>query len=323
MTSLNVTPEDSKEHFVVSHQTLGLPAPPSSSSEPVYLSVLYNTNIVRGYVFDSIISFSDLLMGWSGVEYPTAPSIHITNRLHHLLSGLVGVEIGGPSRDFYESGLYEHPAVLDGVNFAGHTLWYEHKDDYAPYGKVLGKQYIEDVTSLSGIKPSNYKENLMCLGNGYCLRNPDSAGSKYDFLFASHVLEHVVNPLLAIEQMTGLLKADGLIILVLPWKNETFDHRRPDTQFETLLEYYHTQRNESYVEDMLPDIVKDYDLTRDLPAGTVDQFIERSLHHAENKALHVHVFNFELIVQCLQFFHYDIVDVQLVAPYHQIVIGRL
>lgn len=265
-------------------------------------------------------------MGWDRTGFPSKPTPHITNRFHYLLKGLVGVEIGGPSYSQYETGLYEHPAVLDCINYARDTLWSrivtdQNEDDYAPYGKVLGKQYIADVTDLTAIRPSNYQQFSMCVGNGFCL--PNGVGRKYDFLFASHVLEHVVNPLLALEQMTSLLKPEGLIILILPWKNETFDHRRPDTKFETLLEFYHIRRNESYVDDLVQEIVKDYDLTRDPPAGNVDQFIERSLRHSENKGLHVHVFNFELIVQCLEMFHYEIIDVQLVAPYNQIVVGKL
>jgi SAM-dependent methyltransferase len=42
----------------------------------------------------------------------------------------------------------------------------------------------------------------------------------YDFCFASHVLEHIANPLKALQGWIRIVKPGGHIILVLPEKNE-------------------------------------------------------------------------------------------------------
>jgi hypothetical protein len=50
--------------------------------------------------------------------------------------------------------------------------------------------------------------------------------------------------------------------------------------------------------------------------------VKRCEKQYENRALHVHVFDFDLIFKCLQYFNYKIIDVQLVQPFHQIVVGK-
>ena len=54
----------------------------------------------------------------------------------------------------------------------------------------------------------------------------------------------------------------------------------------------------------------------------MDQFLDRCKKQYENRGLHVHVFDFELIIQCLKYFNYSIIDTQFVKPYHQIVVGK-
>jgi hypothetical protein len=69
------------------------------------------------------------------------------------------------------------------------------------------------------------------------------------------------------------LKDDGICILILPWKEGTFDHRRPISSFTKLLENYVTNRDERYIDDYLPEIKEFYDLSRDKPAGNMEQFL--------------------------------------------------
>ena len=76
------------------------------------------------------------------------------------------------------------------------------------------------------------------------------------------------------------------------------------------------------IDDYLPEIKEFYDLSRDIAAGTMEQFLDRCKKQYENRALHVHVFDFELIIKCLNYFNYNIIDTQFVKPYHQIVVGQ-
>ena len=59
-----------------------------------------------------------------------------------------------------------------------------------------------------------------------------------DFAIANQVLEHLENPLLAIESMLRVVKPGGVVFLSLPDKRHTFDSGRPVTTFEHILEDY-------------------------------------------------------------------------------------
>lgn len=219
-----------------------------------------------------------------------------------LLKDKEGLELGGPSVFFHPSGIYTVPKKLDNVIFTESTLWNVTKKntDYTFNGKTVpGKVFISDIVDLNIIKDKSY-----------------------DFIFASHILEHVVNPLKGLSEITRVLKDDGICILILPWKETTFDHKRPISSFSKLLDNYNNNRDEVYIDDYLPEIKEFYDLSRDPPAGTMEQFLERCKKNYENRALHVHVFDFNLIEECLKYFNYKIIDTQFVKPYHQIVVGQ-
>jgi SAM-dependent methyltransferase len=55
-----------------------------------------------------------------------------------------------------------------------------------------------------------------------------------DFVIISHVLEHLANPLAAIEQVFRILKVGGRAIIAIPDMRFTFDRFREATSFEHL-----------------------------------------------------------------------------------------
>jgi SAM-dependent methyltransferase len=59
-----------------------------------------------------------------------------------------------------------------------------------------------------------------------------------DFAAANQVLEHLENPLLAVENLLRVVKRGGIVFLSLPEKRYTFDSGRPVTPFEHILEDY-------------------------------------------------------------------------------------
>lgn len=219
------------------------------------------------------------------------------------LEGKKGLEIGGPSMPMMGLGVYTAPASLDNANYSPATIWNKNEEN-APYvfeGKTCpGVISIVDAVALS----SRYAPNT------------------YDFVFTSHTLEHLVNPLKALNEMSLITKPGGLALHVLPWKEGTFDHRRPITPFSELLQHFHEDRDESDVSDHMDEVRQYYDLERDKPAGTWTDFLHRCTKHKENRALHVHVFDFALLTQCLEFLGYKVLDTQLVEPYHQVILAR-
>ena len=57
-------------------------------------------------------------------------------------------------------------------------------------------------------------------------------------MLASHVLEHVANPLRLLDEVHRVLRPDGLLLLLLPDRHTTFDRTRAPTSLEHLMDDY-------------------------------------------------------------------------------------
>jgi SAM-dependent methyltransferase len=174
-----------------------------------------------------------------------------------------GLEIGGPSAIFSKGGLipvYPLIQTLDTSNYSEQNIWSKDRVNY-----------VHEATDLSSI-----------------------ADLKYDFLMASHVLEHVANPVKALIEWRRVLKPGGSLLVLLPWRKYTFDRRRPYTSLEHILDDFDRDTQEDDLTH-LEEILALHDLARDKPAGTPEQFKDRSLHNFANRCLHHHVFDPALI----------------------------
>ncbi|MCV7351958.1 methyltransferase domain-containing protein [Mycobacterium parmense] len=199
-----------------------------------------------------------------------------------------GIEIGGPSALFKTVlPLYQFVGELDGVNFGTDTIWegrIEAGRNFNYDGNRVGRQFISEATDLSQI-----------------------ADEQYDFLLSSNCLEHVANPLKALAEWKRVIKPGGGFILVLPRKESNFDHRRPITRFDHLLDDFNRGMGEDDLTH-LDEILSLHDLKMDPPAGDLEHFRQRSLKNFENRTLHHHVFDAPLIEQVLGHLGFDIVD---------------
>ncbi|MBF97278.1 MAG: hypothetical protein CMJ13_08655 [Pelagibacterales bacterium] len=63
-----------------------------------------------------------------------------------------------------------------------------------------------------------------------------TAGNLFDYVIASHVIEHAPNLLQFLKDIQTILKPGGQVFLVVPDKRFTFDFNRPLTTFGTALE---------------------------------------------------------------------------------------
>jgi hypothetical protein len=108
--------------------------------------------------------------------------------------------------------------------------------------------------------------------------------------------------------------------LVLPDNKKTFDHRREITDFSHLLDDYKNDINE-YDLTHYDEIISKHDLTLDIGAGTIDDFIIRSKSNFEFRCLHHHVFDFELLCKLFEHCNIKILDTFYIEPYHQVIIG--
>lgn len=224
---------------------------------------------------------------------------------HDLFADKVGLEIGGPSSAFRAGDIlpvYDKAARVDGVNFGGSTLWEGTITEGMTFeyqkGKV-GRQYLSEASQLSQI------------GDG-----------SYDFVLSSHCLEHSANPLKCVREWVRVLRPGGALLLILPDHRRTFDHRRPVTSFEHLLDDYRENIGEDDLTH-LEEILESHDLSMDREAGGIENFRARALRNVVNRALHQHVFDPALIRQVLRHSDIEPIFADVAAPFHLIALGTV
>ncbi len=90
------------------------------------------------------------------------------------------------------------------------------------------------------------------------------------------------------------------MVLVLPKKQLNFDHRREITKFSNILEDYENNTSE---EDLshLDEIMSLNDFSLDPGSGGPIHFKQTSLKNIENRALHHHIFDLELLNEIVDF----------------------
>ncbi|RZT95242.1 class I SAM-dependent methyltransferase [Rivibacter subsaxonicus] len=217
------------------------------------------------------------------------------------LAGKSGLEIGGPSSFFTRRlPLYRLAHAVDQLNFSADTVWSRAESskplDSAP-ALARGRTIICDGTDLRQL--------------------PDA---HYDFVLSCHNLEHIANPLRALAEWVRVIRPGGHLLLIVPSKAGNFDHRRPYTRFEHLLEDFERQVDEH---DMthLDEILALHDLSLDPGAGDAEQFRARSLRNFENRCLHHHVFDLPLVFATMK--HFDLgVRRHATTPHEFVVLGQ-
>ena len=201
--------------------------------------------------------------------------------LRDISSGKRGIEIGGPSSTGIV--IYESSVIIDNVIFSKSTVWSNHEDEYNYYKDKKGKVIINDAVNIKSVNDN-----------------------QYDFLFSSHSLEHIANPLKAIEEWLRIVKPNGYIIIIVPEKSVCFDHKRSYSSFSTLMSQYKLNVGEDDL-STLPEILLNHDLTMDPPAGDLESFKLRSMNNFSNRCLHHYVYNDELLMEICKHFNCEFI----------------
>jgi SAM-dependent methyltransferase len=103
-----------------------------------------------------------------------------------------------------------------------------------------------------------------------------------DFVIASHVLEHMANPIALIVEISRVLRPGGVTLILMPDRRRTFDHTREPTALEHLAAEYRVDVHDvddDHIEGFLRGVGEwneDWD-----PAERARQFAlhrERSIH---------------------------------------------
>lgn len=234
-----------------------------------------------------------------------SPRLHSFATNTQRFSDKNGLEIGGASSFFSAQGLFPIYAVatnIDNCNFNHETTWEgqikEGRTFHFNVDKAPGYQYVMEARDLGRL-----------------------ASEQYDFLISSHMLEHTANPLLALSEWIRVIKPGGTMVLVLPHKDGTFDHRRPVTPLAHIIDDFEQGMNEDDLTH-LKEILQLHDLGRDPEAGDHETFAARSRQNATNRCLHHHVFNTHSAIAMVRHAGLNILAVEATRPYHIFILAE-
>lgn len=129
---------------------------------------------------------------------------------------------------FIESALAHKYCVGKGLEIGGSA--------HNPFGlNCLNVDYTKDMTI--------FKKDEVKLCGEYlpvdieaCGDNIPLPDDSQDFIVSSHVLEHFFDPIKALVEWYRLIKPNGIIFMIVPHKERTFDKNRNRTSLQELID---------------------------------------------------------------------------------------
>ncbi|SEP80610.1 Methyltransferase domain-containing protein [Lentzea xinjiangensis] len=225
--------------------------------------------------------------------------------VRHLFLDKVGLEIGGPTRWFQRGNLvpvYPDAGRIDNCNFSAETLWegsivegatFRYDDRHEP-----GFQYVAEATDLHMI-----------------------ADGTYDFVLSSHAVEHTANPIQALSEWKRVLKDHGMLVLIAPHLEGTFDRNRPVTTLEHMISDFERKMPETDTTHV-PEILELHDMSRDPECGSRAEFEARCADNLDVRGLHHHVFDTASLVELVDHMGLQITAVEAFRPFNIVVVAR-
>ena len=116
-----------------------------------------------------------------------------------------------------------------------------------------------------------------------------------DFIIACHVIEHVRNPIGAIENSWRKLRHDGNLVLVIPDMERTFDRSRERTSLEHLIDDYRSPD----VNRDLPHYEEFYKLAFPTPEHKYAEVVQKKF--AEQYSIHFHTWTYSSFDQLVKY----------------------
>lgn len=218
------------------------------------------------------------------------------------LRGANVLEVGGPSMVFRASSLlpiYPIAAAVDGLQWAAETEWHGHQASggYMPDGDATGRLLVTDDPDLTGVPAATYRG-----------------------VISSHVIEHLANPLRALAAWRRVTTPGGVLLIVAPHMEGTFDRRRPVTMLAHLV----ADREGGTGEDDLTHLDETlhlHDHARDVEPRT-EAWEAKRRSNARHRVLHHHVFTTVSLLDLLEYAGLVCSAVTVRWPHDIYVLGR-
>lgn len=106
---------------------------------------------------------------------------------------------------------------------------------------------LDTIVDIDYVIKDTYKETFKCV-------------EKFDVIILSHVIEHVPDIINFFQEVTGLLKENGKLVIIYPDARYCFDHFRNGTTFvDAYIAYTEKRINYSAVFDFVNNVVREND----------------------------------------------------------------
>jgi SAM-dependent methyltransferase len=122
------------------------------------------------------------------------------------------------------------------------------------------------------------------------------ANGSLDFVVCCHVLEHLKNPIKALQEIFRVLKVGRLAALAVPDKHFIFDRNRPLTDWEKLKDIFSRRTNVPVPQDYFDMAKYIHPNLLSLPAPELEKHLERFMSRRE----HLNIWDSKTFVQFLR-----------------------
>ena len=158
------------------------------------------------------------------------------------------------------------------------------------------RAHYPELASLPLVEPD-------IIGDAENLRTVED--SKFDFLIAAHVIEHMKNPLESMKQWFRVLKPGGKLYLIVPDKRVTFDKKRVRTTMEHIVLDYQRPSDSRDYEHFLDYAVHVHDIAGSAAIIEADRLLKTDY------SIHYHIFLPEDVVRLLSWFSGNVQNIRV------------
>ena len=207
------------------------------------------------------------------------------------LKNLSGLEIAGPSW-LWSQGIPIYMVIkkLDNVNIATDFIDKNARQTgakkYIWFLFKKGGRFIADTTNLKLFKSQSY-----------------------DFVISRGVFGHIANPLKAVEEWNRVIKNQGFLVIAASDKKYSFEHKRPFTTFEHVLDDYKKDVTEHDLTHYDENLKLNDSIDPNYPKITKEGWIKLLSNNFEKRSITHHVFDKDVLSKIVEFFNFKVIEI--------------
>lgn len=269
-------------------------------------------------IYNSLRKFSIELL-WTFAYYNKSRRYKNSSIYMSTFKNLSGLEIGGPSWVWLTIiPIYQSIKNLDNII----TPSTKNENEFLKKHKSIRYQKGQMIDATKGwikAKEGSNQFNWFLLKKGDLIFQDATdldiiEKENYDFVVCSNVLEHIANPLKALHEFKRVTKKMGYISIVVPDKRYTFDYKRPVTKLDHIRDDFINSVGEddmTHLEEVLKLTDEESTIHNAHPNQNFNkvEFEAYCRDNFNNRGMHHHVFDLELLTSLAKEVDLKIIDV--------------